>query len=317
MTKQEREFWLRVQRRVNGLTPEIASAILRGFVYLRKVMPERELAFIVSRGDIDTLIHVVLGERVLDAAFAPVRQAVQGSIVSNARYLVRDIPINKAAQQTVGLGFNMLNPRIIDAVRILDTRVMQTLKNDVRETVRAFVENGLRDGASPRSVARDIRQVVGLGPNQEKAVSNFRKMLETGDREALKRLLRDKRFDRTLLKALGKDGTGLSSEQIVKMTEAYRKRMIAFNAETNARTAALQSMQLGQRLSMEEAIANGALDRSRLMKRWVGVMDSRERPSHRVMEGQTVPFDQPFSNGQMIPGEEEYNCRCLARHFLA
>jgi len=41
-------------------------------------------------------------------------------------------------------------------------------------------------------------------------------------------------------------------------------------------------------------------------------MDSRERDSHIAMEGDTVPWDQLYSNGQMIPGDTEYNCRCVS-----
>jgi hypothetical protein len=29
-----------------------------------------------------------------------------------------------------------------------------------------------------------------------------------------------------------------------------------------------------------------------------------------------VPADQPYSNGQMVPGEDEYNCRCISAFFL-
>lgn len=317
MTPKEREFWTRLHRRVSQLSPVIASEILRGFSRIRATLPERELSLIIARGDIETLITVVLSDRTLDAALSQVRQSIQNGIAANMKYLARDLPITYASRQRIGIGFDILNPRVIDAVRQLDTRVMQTLKGDVRETVRAFAENGLRDGVNPRVIAREIRQVVGLAPNQERAVANFRRLLETGDRKALSRLLRDKRFDRTLRKALGPNGTGLSVEQIDKMESAYRRRMIAFNAETNARTAALDSMKLAQHLNMEDAIEKGAIDPSRLMKKWVGVMDSRERPSHVAMEGETVPYNHTYSNGQMIPGDSEYNCRCISRYFQA
>jgi hypothetical protein len=191
-------------------------------------------------------------------------------------------------------------------VRALDTKVVQTLKSDVVDVVRAHVENGLRDGVNPRVVARELGQVIGLAPNQEAAVRNFRKLLEAGDPEALVRKLRDRRFDSTIRRG------ALGPEQIEKMTEAYRRRMIAFNAETNARTASLDSMRAGQRLSWQSAIDSGIVDGSRLVKRWSGVLDARERPEHVAMEGETVPFDQPFSNGEMTPGESTYNCRCIA-----
>jgi hypothetical protein len=152
--------------------------------------------------------------------------------------------------------------------------------------------------------------VIGLAPNQLKAVDNFRQMLETGDAEALTRALRDRRFDKTIRNAL--KGDGLTPEQIDRMTDAYRKRFLAFNAETNTRTAALDAQKLGQRLTWEQAVARGDVDGSRLTKRWSGTLDDRERDSHLAMEGETVPWDQPYSNGQMQPGDSEYNCRCVS-----
>lgn len=290
--------------------------ILRAFTQIRDSLPEAELARIIARGNIETILQVALADRVLNVAFAPVRESIRNGIARNVKYFARDIPNMKGNWKSVSVGFDILNPRVIDAVRELDTRVMQTLTKDVRETVRAFAENGLRDGVNPRVVARDIRQVVGLAPNQERAVANFRRMLEEGDSTALKRVLRDRRFDRTLVKALGEGGKGLTKEQVDKMANSYRKRMIAFNAETNARTAALDSMKLAQHLSWEDAIAKGVVAREQLMKRWIGVMDSRERPSHVAMEGEVVHFDAPFSNGQAIPGDSEFNCRCIVRYTV-
>jgi hypothetical protein len=116
---------------------------------------------------------------------------------------------------------------------------------------------------------------------------------------------------------LGRSGTGLTEAQIDTMTTAYERRMVAFNAETHARTAALDAQKLGQRLTWEQAAARGDVDGGRLMKRWRGVMDDRERPSHVAMEGEEVHFRSPYSNGQQQPGDDEYNCRCISVYFLA
>ena len=54
-------------------------------------------------------------------------------------------------------------------------------------------------------------------------------------------------------------------------------------------------------------------------KQWMATLDKRTRDSHRALDQETVPMDQPFSNGLMYPGdmsmahskpEEVYNCRC-------
>jgi hypothetical protein len=103
----------------------------------------------------------------------------------------------------------------------------------------------------------------------------------------------------------------LKAERIDKMVEAYRRRRINQNATINARQAAVDAQKLANRLAWQDAVAMGAVDAGSLYRVWRGVMDDRERPTHVAMEGDTVPFDSPHSNGQMIPGEGEFGCRCV------
>lgn len=206
-------------------------------------------------------------------------------------------------------------PWTIDAIRKLDTKVIQTLKADVRETVRAYVENGLRDGVAPREVGRQLRSVIGLAPSQEQAVANFRQSLIDGKAgKSLGYKLRDRRFDATIRKG------GPSPEQIEKMAEAYRKRFIAHNATTNAREATVGAMREGQHLAWKDAIDRGIVDGSRLKKMWIAVAgpagDGRNRPEHLVLHGETVGWDDPYSNSEIIPGSSTFGCRCLSRYFL-
>jgi hypothetical protein len=91
--------------------------------------------------------------------------------------------------------------------------------------------------------------------------------------------------------------------------------MVAFNAETNTRTLSLEAQKVGSALTWQDAIDRGVVDPSRLMKRWSGVMDSRERPEHVAMEGEVVRFDEPYSNGEDIPGISTWNCRCVSIMF--
>lgn len=44
------------------------------------------------------------------------------------------------------------------------------------------------------------------------------------------------------------------------------------------------------------------------------VGDHRTRPSHRKMMGEKVKFDEPYSNGEMFPGENDINCRGFSEY---
>lgn len=48
----------------------------------------------------------------------------------------------------------------------------------------------------------------------------------------------------------------------------------------------------------------GAKTRTRMEKQ-----DLRTRPSHKVLRGETVPIDKPYSNGEMYPNQIDINCR--------
>lgn len=311
MTPAARALWERAQKRAQGMQPEIAAAVLRAFAILRDSLTEAQLTRLIESGDIDRLFREALSNDVMDRAVLPLRQRIRQGLEKNVLYFARDLPKAGKVDGVLTVAFDWLNPRVVDAVRGLETKVVTTLQADVRETVRAYVENGLRDGVNPRTVARSLRSVIGLAPNQETAVRNFEAALRSGTRKALTYQLRDRRFDGTVKKG------ALSEAQITTQVAAYRKRMVAFNANTNARTAALDAMKLGQRLSWQDAIDKGIVEADRLMKEWITVLDGRERPEHNAQNGDTVPFNEPFSNGEITPGESTYNCRCVARVFQA
>ncbi len=282
----------------------MARAIVRAFEILRDEVSESEFAHLVSTGNLAE-IQRRFDNLVVDKAMAPVRRAIYNQVVDGVIYHARDIP--KA--QSAGIQFNVLNPRMIEAIRGLDTKVVQAMAVDLRATMRQVVQRGIEAGTNPRAVARDLRASIGLGPTQEQQVQNFRQALIDRDVAKVRTYLkRDKRFDSRIARG------DYTAADIEKWTDIYRKRRIALNAETIARTATLDAQKLAQRMSWESAIERGIVDRASLMKRWTGVLDSRERPEHRAQEGETVGFDEPFGTGEQIPGQASYNCRCTVTY---
>lgn len=314
MTAAERILFNRIQRRAGQLSPDMASAVLRAFAALREGISEADLVRAIQLGGPERVFQEILAQAVLDVAFQPVRQRMRYTIADSVRYFARTIPPPPVSfGPALSISFDVLNPNVITAIRTLESRVMKTLSDDVREVVRALAENGLRDGAGPRGTARTIRASLGLAPNQELAVRNFERALRgtNPNTTPLDYQLRDKRYDTAIAKG------SLSDAQITHMTEAYRKRMLAFHAETVSRTATLDATRLGQRLSWEDAADNGILDRRRMMKQRIGVDDDRERPEHVAINDQVRHFDERYSNGEMVSGDQSWNCRCIDRYYMA
>lgn len=80
----------------------------------------------------------------------------------------------------------------------------------------------------------------------------------------------------------------------------------------NARTMITGAENAGRTERYSEAEEMGI----ELEKEWLATLDDRTRDSHILLDGVSIPNDEPFDNGLMFPGdpagepEEVYNCRC-------
>lgn len=284
------------------------SAIFKAYQTIRDRLSDTEIAQVIRTGFIDQLFEKELSNAMFAQAFQPVREQMRTIVNRAVLYSSKDIPAPKA--KVVNFMFDSLSPNVVEAVKKLESRVITDLQDSVRETVRQRVLRGITEGETPSKIAKDLRDVIGLSPTQEQAVVNYRKALSGEGRNPLDYALRDKRFDPTVR------ADTLSEAKIDKMVNAYRRSSIAHNAETVARTAVLDSQKLGQKLAMQSAVEQGIITGA-MQKTWVGVMDERERDEHVLMEGETVPFDALYSNGEDVPGESTYNCRCISRYVTA
>lgn len=314
MTKAEKAFLSQLRRRTAILAPDLRRRYLSAFRLLREQIRPSVFARAIETGSIEQLLTEQLGDDQLGEVLRPLEMQIDRTALRAGELAVRDLP----AKFQFGV-FDQLNPQVITATRTMSGRAIMRFKNEIRQTVRDAVTEGLEQGVGPRTIARGLRETIGMAPNQAQAVRNFNRMLREGDDELFTRVLRDKRFDRTIRKAFGPDGKGLTGKQIENMTAAYRRRMIAHAAETEARTITLQALKTGQRLTWIDAAERGIVNPADLRREWLAVGgpggDGRNRPEHLELHGDKAGFNEPFRNGQMVPGETDYNCRCRARVY--
>ncbi len=225
--------------------------------------------------------------------------------------------LNKNLEQIV-IDFDQTNPFAVQVARENQLRMVSQFTQQQREATRQALINGIQRGNNPRAQARAFVDSVGLTRNQVTAVENYRQLLEQGSRQALNRTLRDRRFDRTIQRAIDND-TPLSALQIDRMTDRYRERFLQHRSQVIARTEALGSVHKGSHQAYLQAIETGALDPNNLTSEWNTAKDEAVRGSHADMHGQKVPFNQPFTSGAgnqaLHPGgfgvaSEDIQCRC-------
>lgn len=281
-----------------------------------------------GRIDVDAIAGMIEAGRIADAIALVERELTQGGFRSVGAALAQAaLNAGAAAAAAANLPteiefiFGPTNPNAIEAIRLYELDKIREMNAGQLAAIRQALLDGISAGRNPIDIARDFRGAIGLTAHQEKIVANFRRALETLDPAALNRQLRDKRFDRTVSRAI-RDEKPLDAEQVDEMVRRYRARFVKHRAETIGRTEAIRALNLGNVQAWRAMIAEGKIDADQAVKRWVYTHDGRTRDAHRMIPGMNpkdVPLEKPFDSplGPIRwPGDENapagnvVNCRC-------
>lgn len=235
---------------------------------------------------------------------------------------------HRARKLTAALDFETPNINALNELRMSLMGLIREVTDDQRQAILGALKAGVAKGLNPVDIARDFRSTIGLTAAQERYIDSYRRALESAHTDlqakanALGRQLRDGRFDRTI-----RSGKALSQEQIDKMVQRYRERMIKLRAETIARTEALTAAHMGELAAWEAAIESGDINVQEIIQTWVTAHDARVRMTHRELEGQKrgwgVPFDSAgggkirFPGDPLAPASMRINCRCILTRQLS
>lgn len=170
------------------------------------------------------------------------------------------------------MDFSITNPRAIEWARTRSSNLITEIGSSTRETVRDIITSELRDGRSPRVIAREIGSYVGLRSDQLATLRKF----EAG---------------------------GATEAQISRRA----KQLLKQRGELIARSETLRSSNQGLREMWYQAVDNDLLP-SDVKREWIATSDDRTRDEHAEIDGEQVGLDESFSVGEE-PGESP-NCRC-------
>ena len=302
--------------------PRIRTALLGAFMQIQQRTTLAEaLRQFESRGieGIMSLLDNI--ETDLSGEFS---DELENAIRDSGRVSIELMP----RQAVIGpFNYSTFNLATAAAIREYELNLIQQISNESREAVRRGVQADIIAGRSPRATARTFRANIGLTVNQEQAVRNYRTFLETLDRQALERALRDRRFDRTILNAIQNDRP-LRRDQIDRMVQRYRERLIAHRSTVIARTESLRAVSIGNHTAVQQMLEVGAVDGQRVRRFWVYTRDARTRAAHRrvpSLNPEGVDLNEPFvtplgplrfprdPNGT---GANTIQCRCTVDYRL-
>ncbi|ATW59895.1 capsid maturation protease [Arthrobacter phage Waltz] len=167
-------------------------------------------------------------------------------------------------------------------------KLIRSITDDQRATIRSVLGGALGGDYTTYTAAMKIRDVIGLTPRMAQFVVNHRERI---------------------FSAAIKDGKTPEAANALADRKAaqYSKKLIKRRAENIARTETITSENLGRYASWVDAVDGGVMSKfSR--KEWnAEVGDACDKC--QAIDGETQPWDQPFSNGVLMPPAHP-GCRC-------
>jgi len=251
-------------------------------------------------------------EGAISATVEPYLSMADGMVeayVKAGRTLAGDISSQLGRQ----LSFDVTTPAVTESLRAMRTAFADKLALAAADTARDVLLTGLRDGAMERGLAQRLAESVGLSVKDYKTVANYRALLENNDKDALRRALRDRRFDPALA-----SGRNLEPKSIARMVGRYRDRLLGSRGKYMGRYFGLSAINQGRDALLNQLYGGGIFDGAE--RTWYTAADEKVRDSHAAMSGQVRGLNEPFISGSgeqlMYPGDpdasaaETANCRC-------
>lgn len=312
--------------------PEIAKAFLEAVDDLKTAAEIQRLTAAIETQDLMGALDAL---HLDEAAYGPLQDALQRTFAEGGKMGAGALPSRSPDGAALVVRFNARNLEAEAFLRNHSSQLVTRILEDQRTAVRTALEDGMRRGDNPRTVALDIvgridkttgkREggVLGLSAPQERAVANARDELTSNDPAALKNYLgrarRDKRFDRTIEKAI-RDETPVPPETIGKALIAYERRLLKLRGDTIGRTEAMTALHAAQHEALKQAVASGQIAASAVRRTWQSAGDARVRHTHMALDGDTVGLEERFrspSGARLLypgdptaPAAEIIACRC-------
>lgn len=307
MTPAERDA-ARILRFADRLAPSLRRAYLDAVAALSRANIA-ELTRRLAAGDIEGALATVFGSPEAIAASEALRSRYASGLIQLTAEAVRALPrVGRIIVQAP-----VLSPQIVAGVKRWEDGAFARVSAEIRAGVRETMATEIAKGIGPRQVAAAVRETVAAGGLTEydvRIVNSFRRALEEGrTADALGRTLRDRRFDKALRRG------ELTPAEIEKMTEAYRRKLVGWRAETFARTSAIQAANDATTAAWAAGVAQGAYAYSDVRRYWVIADDERMCdvcPEIPEKNPDGVALNDPFltPDGPVMGPTMHPNCRC-------
>lgn len=339
MTRQQRLF----EELLARYAPQVAAAFREAVADIAAQADLQRIITALQRGDIDAAIEAL---HLDTAAFNKLDQAVRSAYTAAGDGAASTLPkITDRLGATVVIRFDGRNYRAEAWLRDNSSQMITRIVDDQRAAVRSALTSGMVQGQNPKTVALDIvgrtnratgaREggIIGLTAQQEDYARNARAELASGDPEQLRHYLtrtrRDKRFDRSVNKAI-REESAVPAEIVGKATVAYQRRLLQLRGELVGKVEAFTAIAEGKHEAFAQAIESGKINATAVTKTWRHFGSEHPRIQHIFMNRKKVGFSEDFvlpdgtrmrfPHDPRAPISHRAGCRCGADYnidFLA
>ena len=216
------------RRRRNQLIRQLVPNAYAAFVSAVDSVSDSVRTAAINRaivaGDIEAVLSLL---RIEGSTFAALDQALLGSYAAGGTAAMQGLP--KRAMQgdsIASLNFNLRSERALEWSRDHAGALVTGLSQDMHQTVRTIISNGISQDLTPIDIGRRLRGSIGLTERQAAWVANLGQELNdpTSMSNYFTRELRDRRFDSLVRKSLD-SGEGHSAE-VERITAAYERELL-------------------------------------------------------------------------------------------
>lgn len=320
-----------ILRNIEGLEPRLQRAYLD---QIRSVVDAATIAEIERR--IEQQDERGVSELLYLGVFAALMEASRAAYIAGAT----SEKVKPPRPGAKPIEFDVNQPEAQADIQKGAADLLEEISSNQREAISVTMRAGLNRGQTAREIALDIigrvnaqtgnrsGGVIGLAGNDAQAIARATEQLMSGDlvqlRQYLTRADRDKRLDGIIHESI-ETGKPVSKADTKRIIGRYADRKLEARAQMIAQSEAHKAYNAGwNRLYaqlLQQDVPPGSVE-----KIWRSKGDEKVRHSHALLNGQRVPFNQPFQSPKgaqmMFPGDDSMgagwdelaHCRCTVSY---
>lgn len=264
----------------NQMSKAVQVDLVKGIKTFRKRVSSEALHTAWKTGEYSKVLRQIPWEKFpvdLEPAYSKIRDT---AFKSTAQTIAQLPPPVKS-----GLRFDTKNPLIRSYLHKRTGELVTLISHDTQKVIQNAVIRSFNEALTPKQVSSMIRDSIGLLPQHEVAVFNFRNALEK---------------------------KGESPDRVDELVGNYQDRLLDYRANMIARTETRMATNQGELSVWKEAANQGYFDTNTANKIWI--VDGDPCEICEPMDGVSVPLYQSWTlnNGDVvdIPTESHPHCMC-------